>query len=322
MNGIDVNTLTSVPLVGDGLTSNLAAWQNIARSLQALVPSREWLSLYIPPGIYATSLPFGSAKNRASVDLFPAGISKVRVSAYGAVFDDLINLRPAGSASQFFSLNGMLQWYDFINSTNMPNSYSAGGFAGKLKNLANISKYSVGMWVCFLGLDTMSRLGKFTSGPPCNHFQEYSQVAAINAETGVIWFKSPTRFAYSDAFPNMWNGAPGTGPTAIGGGQAMIVPMNPAWDMGFEIAGARFAVNQPEGTGRSQAHIDCEWTGSWAPTVGRDLSYLRCKMSSPLNQIDKCMERLVLEDCEGIYPYVRNEESSRSDYKYSAQLAG
>jgi len=276
-------------------------------NVQIVLLSNQWINLYVPPGAYATHTPFGAATTRTAIELFPMGISRVRITAYGAVFDDLWTPSPTGTASAYMASPGpapngwVLQSFDYINSVQQRIGLG-GPWNVTLQTIANAVNYYVGQWVVFLGIDLQNQLGKFSSGPPNNQYAEYNQIISVNTGTGVIGFKYPFKFMYSDTWPNMYNGFPGFGTTGggsgIGGGQVLIAPMNPSWDMEYEIVGARFAFPPISGLGRRQTYIDCTWDRGFAPHVGKEIYFKRCKLMSNQNQIDKMMEYLEFEDCE------------------------
>src|SRR5215471_9662229 len=276
-------------------------------TIQVVLLSREWINLFIPPGTYATHLPFGSATTRTAIDLYPMGLSKVCLMAYGAGFDDLMNPSPTGSAAGQMASpgpapNGWLnQWYDYVIMQNNPQQGTASTVT--LRTISNISNYYVGQWIAIFGLDLMNWFGHLTSGPPNCHFFEFNQVFSINAGTGVINLRFPPKFTNSGSCPDMFNGPPGTGGGVIGGGPTVIAPMNPSWDMETELIGAHFPIASIGQMARRQTFVDCTWDGVWYPHIGRNIFYRNCRMVNVGNQIDKMIEYLEFDKCDIYLPF-------------------
>jgi hypothetical protein len=272
--------------------------------VSVVLTGKEWINIFVPPGCYATHLPFGSASNRTAAYLFPAGISKVRMMMYGAIFDDLTVPSPSSYGSSMGvplpgpALPGWTTgWYDFFTNASGPitsitsitiNTYANAG-----------TYYYPGQWVALIALDLMDDAGKLTSGPPLNAYVEFNQITAVNSSTGVLNFKYPIKQTYLSSFPNLWNGAPGV--NSIGGGRAMVIPMASAWDVEYQVIGGHFPIAQPAFVGRSITFIDCSIDQILPTGVAKEVFLKNCYVNA--SQIDKMMEYLEFNDCTGSLNY-------------------
>src|SRR5215469_13440207 len=115
------NTMLNGPAGVPGVEGTPLAFAGSSSGVSVVLTGRDWINIYVPPGCYATHLPFGNASNRTSAYLFPAGISRVRMLMYGAIFDDLAVPSPSTYGNSWgvplpsSILPGWtLQWYDFI----------------------------------------------------------------------------------------------------------------------------------------------------------------------------------------------------------------
>jgi hypothetical protein len=276
--------------------------------VNVVLTGKDWINIYVPPGCYATHLPFGHATNRTSPYLFPAGISRVRFMMYGAIFDDLVVPSPSTfGTSMGVPVPSPLPngfpgwtpgWYDFITTpggTNITNP------AFVTVPLTSLKYYIPGQWVIIMSLDVMNYLGKLISGPADNQYFEYNKISSINASTGQINLKYPWRQVYVSTLPNMWNGVPGS--SSIGGGRALIAPMSTAWDMEYEIIGGTFPIAMPAFQGKRTVFIDCKFDLMMGSTASREVIYRNCFIG-PQTQVDKLMEYVEFDSCEGYFNYV------------------
>ena len=273
---------------------------SVSGTVSVVITGRQWINLYIPPGNYVTG-------TGGAIQLVANGLSRVRIFAYGCVFDTTLIGSATGWPWTVPTTSGWLtQWFDLLATTpNEINSQTTPTVT--LQSVTNIGYYYVGQWVAIIGLDLQNQLGNVISGPPNPQFFEYNQITAINTSTGVLTLRDPLKNVYMSSFPNLAN-PPATGPkgsSPVGGGPAMVLPMGPMWDCEVEVYGATWPAPTMEPTARKQKFIDCTFgtaSGGCSPTVTREFVFRNCffgvRPGTDAIEIDKIMDYLEIDGCE------------------------
>lgn len=261
------------------------------------------LNIFIPPGPYFTG---NYGDSNLNVAVTPNGISRIRYWAYGAIFDTKVSFGPNAFAA-FTNVAWARGTYSLIKTTgNYNNTILLDGVVTPI-NTADAANFYVGQWITIFGVDIQDPLGTVTSGPPNNQFQEFKRIKSINLSTGAITVDGPLKWVYLSTFPNLANGNPaGT----IGGGAAMISPMNPIWDTEVEVRGARWVAEPAESSCRRMGWIDCVFRGfgfsssQGAPSMTSIAYYKSCRFGPTVGgppfqymEVDKMLEHLELDDC-------------------------
>lgn len=261
-------------------------------TIYVTLTGRQWIELLWPRGAYV-------GNNQTTPSSNSNGISRIRHFCYGAVFD--------GNTGYFGAqmTSGRAQtWYpmytsDLVNTTATFNNAQPVAVL-QLQTPANAANYYVGQWIAIQACNIMDWLGLAVSGPPSNHYMEYSKIKAINLATGQITLCWPLKMVYLSTLPNLFT-------NQYGGGAAQISPMHPMWDMDIEVYGATYA-NSMEFWCRDIKYIDCVVQGymyepgNIGPSQSRSAIYKNCRFGpAPYagGQIDKMLEYVEFDGCIG-----------------------
>src|SRR6185436_17873362 len=105
-----------------------------------------------------------------------------------------------------------------------------------------VSRFSIGDWIMFGGLDTQGQWAFAIGFPPNQTYFEWRQITNVNAGTGVITLDRPLTNTYLDTWPNYNTG---TNFEADNGGPATIWTVgagvaNGTWNTTLEYVGLTF----------------------------------------------------------------------------------
>jgi hypothetical protein len=311
-DGITATTFTFSTTNNYGRTASLSTFTSegtavattgsLTGTLSIVLCGRD-IDLLIPPGPY-----FGGNYGDNTIpnlNITPNGISRIRYFAYGAHFDSKQSFGAVGGSTSCF--NDAKTWalgdFDLVITT--PNNNYPANVTGliTLVNTANAVNYYVGQMISIMALNIQDPFGHLVSGPPNYAYQEYKRITAINTGTGAISVDGPLRNVYLSTFPNLFTPASGQ----VGGGAAMIVPMNPAWDTEVEVHGPTWMAQATASCARRILFKDVVYQG-WGDgpgiavaTLAQEYIFENCRFLAPngniLMQVDKMMEYLEFSNC-------------------------
>jgi hypothetical protein len=123
-----------------------------------------------------------------------------------------------------------------------------------------ISRFSVGQWLLFGGVDIQGIWNSPFGYPPNNHFFEWHKITNVNAGTGVIMFDGALSNSYLSTWPSYNSG---NAFEADPGGPATIWAINSNWDATLEYRGLTSAQTaaQSYAEGRNIIFRNATFTG-------------------------------------------------------------
>jgi hypothetical protein len=270
------NYVTNFGAVGDGVTDNTAATALWIAAAEANPGS----TLIVPgTGLY---LP-------GTVDTGHPPITGVRADA---------TIIASSGAQTYISFVGPPGCFpgDMSRSAFIQDAYE-GATKVTLKTIAaDVGKFFVGQWIAVTGLELQP------SGYPSS-FQrnEWRQITAINAGTGVISFAEPLLQGYSASWPNLtaWN------PGNNFGGAAMIAGTLAGWNSSVVLDGFTIRGSGGNCTGRAPIVRNCNWADAnctaVSPTACKYALFENCNIGdNPTgSEIDKIIDTVEYKNCTG-----------------------
>lgn len=271
---------------------------------KAQVTGTDWINVSVPPGNYHVP----SSGFAVSGFVTANGAKKVRLSAYGAVFDGGTFGSPLFIDVAFTSgvhLSALIQ-------NIAPNN--SGVQTLTLITPADATKFRIGSWIMVCGLDMQGA----NSTPINNHYCEFVRITAINAGTGVITLDRRLRNGYRSTWPSYFAG---DATTLTCGGPATIIQANDTWDQELEVYGLRItSTGQTPFTARSILIVDCIFDGQGpVPSGCKYYVAKRCVWGSSSGavtsgntlEIDKLCEYVEFNECWGAGFFVQSTSVDR-----------
>lgn len=247
--------------IGDGVTSDKAAF--LAFNAWAVQQTRA-VQLIMPPGDYIAE--YGTR--------FCLGIKSLVIEGYGASLD-----------YGWMGGWGYKGGYQIGNNSSARiETVAAGAVSILLKNPADASKFAAGSWISVTALDLQGY-----GAPPNHHYNEFAQIAAIDAVAGVVTLTRPLRNSYKSTYPLYFAGDD-YHPDC--GGPATIYSLDPSWDTEVKVAGLHFPqFDQVYAPGRRIEYVDCHFDGAGpVPTVNKEFLCRRSAAPIGIIEIDKACE--------------------------------
>jgi hypothetical protein len=146
----------------------------------------------------------------------------------------------------------------------------------------------------------------FSIGVNTTAYGAYASGGVVS--NGLITVQGPLRWAYLETFPAML-------PTTTGGGQAMITPMHPCWDVELAILGGRYGGEAVETSARTVLFQDMVYQG-WGNAPGQTVgafsmsyTFRNCDFGpgdaagTAYMEVDKLLNFLEVDDCRGLSGY-------------------
>jgi hypothetical protein len=175
-------------LIGDGVTDNTTAFAN----LTAYLVAHDGSILSFAPGTYVYTSP-----------RWLEGIKNITVFGNGAKFKNTTAGVGATSTALFLD-GGIVGNFSFVAAPEYPIATQAPNqFQVVTVTPSNASNFQVGDWVLYGGY---SQIDAATGGLPQSlRYFEYNKVTAVNASTGTISLRVPTRNPYNANWNNQVN---------------------------------------------------------------------------------------------------------------------